>query len=220
MSQIYILIFVSGHYYIGRSKNYKVRFKKHCTLLRSGKHPNKFMQSVYNLHALPKQVLLLHCIDAESAEQALLNWNYGKQLCLNLNSSSRGGDGRNSTPPILRRDDTKRCTIKTKDLPNIERLLRVLNLTKVATYYNVHKETLRRLCKHYSIAYTMEYVGPKSNTNNLTLSTEHIVEFILDSAKMTKVALAKKYSVGRSTIYYWQAKYQADLYCRYSRLSK
>ena len=208
MYQIYILLFDSGHYYIGRSKNHRIRYTVHKRLLRINTHPNKYMQRVYHLHGIPKCILLTHCIDCFSVEQALITFNYGKNKCLNLSSNSTGGDGKNSIPPSLTRDDLRVCNIKTKDFSNLTKLLKMLPAEKVAKYYKVHVTTIYNICKKQNLSIIKTLPRKRGHLGYLKLSENQILEFILYGYILDNMSLAIKYKVGTSTINNWRKIYQ------------
>jgi len=208
MYQIYVLLFSSGHYYIGRSKHYNLRYTEHKWDLLNNKHGNPYMQRVYNLHGIPKCILVTYCIDCYSIEQALLNFNYGKEKCLNLSKSSLGGCS-HSIPPIITRDDSSRCRIKTKDFPNIVKLVKILPIWKVAKYYKVDTTTLHKLCKRYDF-YRLRKKNKtiRKHPKRIALIQSRLAEFVLDGIKLDNKSLSTKYSADLNTISFWRKMYQ------------
>lgn len=209
MYQIYILLFSSEHYYIGRSKNYLRRYTEHKWDLLNNKHGNPYMQRTYGLYGFPKCILVTHCIDCYSTEQALLDFNYGKNKCLNLSRSSLGGCS-HSIPPIITRDNSSRCKIKTKDFPNIIKLLKILPVEKVARYYKVDNSTLYNLIKKHNFYYIKRKRGKLiGHQKRLKPLENRLGEFILDNCKLKMQALVIKYNVDENTISFWRKMYQA-----------
>lgn len=166
------------------------------------------MQRVSLQYGLPKCILLTYCVDCYSIEQALISFNHGKEKCLNLSSNSTGGDGRNSTPPILTRDDTARCKIKTKDFPNVIKLLKMLPIKVVAKYYKVDTSTLYNLCKKHNIYYKKKDGKASGHHKRLKPLENRLAEFILDNYKLGMRELALKYKVDLGTITFWRRIYQ------------
>lgn len=205
---VYQLNFSSGHYYIGRSKNVKERYRKHKTLLRTEKHDNSHMQSVYNIYGQPTlEILLVNC-DGFLEEQKLLDVHFGSHYCLNQSSNAYGGDGLNSVPPVLTRDKTIRCKIKTTDFKNIEKLLKILPAKQVATYYQVSYEVFLRVCRQNGLKVNRRFSNSPPKMQ-YSLSIQTLAQFLLDSPKMSVTDLAKKYGVKRDTIYRWQSRFNA-----------
>lgn len=210
MYQIYILLFTSGHYYIGRSKNYQSRYAVHKSDLKKNKHRNRYMQNIYNKYgSLPKCILLMHCIDCHSIEQILIDYHYRRDKCLNLSNSSKGGGSENCTPPIRYRDVSTRCNIKTKDFPTVVKLLKILPTETIAKYYKVHISTLNDLCKtHNFISDVPRRTKPRKKLNTFKQLGDRLPEFIMDSFRLDKKILADKYEVCVSTIINWQRIFQ------------
>lgn len=212
MYQIYILLFSSGHYYIGRSKDYQERYATHKRDLKKNKHNNKFMQSVYHLYGLPKCILLMYCIDCLSVEQVLIDYNYSKDKCLNLSTSSKGTvnvvpGSRQEKPPSTRENNTS-CKIKVKDLPNLTKLLKMLPVHKVAKYYRVHVHTIHWICKKHNINYIRELKGKTGkNPKKSRFPENRLAEFILDAYKLNDFDLADKYGVERYSAFRWRKIY-------------
>jgi hypothetical protein len=69
---------------------------KHIHLLRHNKHPNKYMQSVFNIHGKFEPELIIECsVEASKAyEQAWIDTHFGFEGCLNISNSSAGGSPR------------------------------------------------------------------------------------------------------------------------------
>jgi len=209
MYQIYILLFDSGHYYIGRSKHYKTRYKQHQRDLIDNNHINIYMQRVYNLFGTPKCILLTYCIDCHSVEKTLIDFNFGKDKCLNLTKNTGGGDGRNCTPPIRYRDVSTRCNIRTKDIPNIAKLIKILSIEKISKYYKVEVSTLYSLCRKQGLICTAARPRqPKKKLKDFKQLGSRLPEFIIQSLKLDKEILADKYGVCVSTIVNWQRIFQ------------
>ena len=212
LETIYKLNFQSGHYYIGRTKNIKNRIRKHFAELKKNRHQNSHLQSVFNLYGYPEVEVLIKECNGEEEEQKLLDINFGNHFCCNLSKSSRGGSGINSIPPIIDRDKSNRCNIKTTDFENLEKLAKILPITKIAKYYKVHKETIWRLCKKHKWTVVKTY-HKNITKNGCTLKDDLLVAFLLDSPNMNITEMSKKYKVKRETIYRWQDRFNA-FHCR------
>ena len=92
---VYLIDFSSGHYYVGSTNNAERRKSEHLNELMIGKHGNKYMQSVCNLHGTPQFTVIAQCSDRESAynvEQLLLNKHFDNEKCLNLCKKAGGPD--------------------------------------------------------------------------------------------------------------------------------
>lgn len=86
-SGIYRLQFPSGHYYIGSSKDYVARCRRHQNSMRRGEHDSPRVQHVFNKFGeMPIYGLLIECrVDAlVENEQRLLDEHVGHPMCLNL----------------------------------------------------------------------------------------------------------------------------------------
>ena len=88
----------------------------------------------------------MYCMDCVAIEQVLINYNYDKDKCLNLSKKAYGG-----------------ITV-TKDFPNIEKLLKIIHIDKVAKYYKISSHGLRAICKEQKIPYINTYKGGKFYT--------------------------------------------------------
>jgi hypothetical protein len=90
---IYVIRLSDTHYYGGRTGNFKKRWADHLRELRNGRHNNRRMQRVFDLHGRfdPEVVEVLAPSECPDAEQAWLDANFRKPGCVNLVSSSRGG---------------------------------------------------------------------------------------------------------------------------------
>jgi len=90
---LYIIRLSDTHYYGGRARSFKVRWRNHLRDLRAGTHENPRMQAVYNKHNRfePSVLTRLPPGNQEAAEQAWLDANYRKPGCVNLSPLARGG---------------------------------------------------------------------------------------------------------------------------------
>lgn len=91
---IYVIRLSPIHYYGGRSKDFRVRWRDHLRALEAGVHGNRRMQAVYNIHKQfePEAVVpWTEGLDLKEAEQRWLDENYGKPGCVNLLATSDGG---------------------------------------------------------------------------------------------------------------------------------
>ncbi len=149
-----------------------------------------------------KNLCALHtCDNPECSNPDHLYWGTKKQ-----NTQDMIDRGRHEKPPVLYRDDTVRCNIKTKDIENIEKLCKIIPVSKIASYYKVSEKTIWRIIKDNNFDNKKFYSGkttPKSKIENIDLS-----QFILDSLRYNITDLSKKYKVNRKTIYRWKEKYQ------------
>jgi len=111
---IYVIRLSDTHYYGGRTKNFRVRWADHLRDLREGRHYNRRMQRVYDLHGRfdPEVVSVLAPDECPDAEQAWLDANFRKPGCVNLVASSRGGmTGMVRTPESI---EKQRATFKSR----------------------------------------------------------------------------------------------------------
>jgi GIY-YIG catalytic domain len=101
---IYIIRLSDTHYYGGRTGNFKKRWADHHRELREGRHNNRRMQRVFDIHGRfePEVVEVLAPSECPDAEQDWLDANFRKPGCVNLVSSSRGGmAGCKATPETI-----------------------------------------------------------------------------------------------------------------------
>lgn len=101
---IYVIRLSDTHYYGGRTGNFRVRWASHLRELREGRHNNRRMQRVFDLHGRfePEVVEVIAPRECPDAEQAWLDANFRKPGCVNLVSSSRGGmAGCKATPESI-----------------------------------------------------------------------------------------------------------------------
>ena len=92
---IYLIRLSDTHYYGGRTGNFRVRWASHLRELREGRHNNRRMQRVFDLHGRfePEVVEVIAPRECPDAEQAWLDANFRKPGCVNLVSSSRRDGG-------------------------------------------------------------------------------------------------------------------------------
>lgn len=87
VSGVYCLVFPSGHYYYGQSKNIRQRYRDHINTMKRGCHDSPRVQNVYNLYRRPPS-LRVECVadtsEIDAAEQIFLDEHVGKGLCLNI----------------------------------------------------------------------------------------------------------------------------------------
>ena len=88
---LYVIWLSDTHYYGGRAKSFRGRWRRHLRHLRRGDHINPHMQAVFNQHGRFEPVVISVCPlgEQESIEQAWLDEHYGKTGCMNLSRSSR-----------------------------------------------------------------------------------------------------------------------------------
>ena len=92
---LYIIQLSDTHYYGGRARDFKGRWRAHLRELRAGVHDNPRMQAVYNIYGRfePNVLRRLPDEELEAAEQAWLDENFRKPGCVNLSPISTGGCG-------------------------------------------------------------------------------------------------------------------------------
>jgi group I intron endonuclease len=92
-SGIYILYLSDKYFYIGQSKNYAYRTKKHLQNLKKGRHVNKRVLYTYKKYEMFVPRLLERCFISElnEREQFWLDTFYGTSGCINANSLATGG---------------------------------------------------------------------------------------------------------------------------------
>jgi group I intron endonuclease len=82
------------HYY-GQAVNFKHRASSHLRTMRSEKHKNPRVQSVFNKYGDPKIEIIVYCSieDLDRMEQIFLDTYHGMPFCLNIDpiASSRKG---------------------------------------------------------------------------------------------------------------------------------
>jgi group I intron endonuclease len=94
---LYVIRLSDTHYYGGRAKNFRVRWKDHLRALREGRHDNSRVQATYNKYGrFEPTVFLSMCDDASDEsrrgeEQKWLDKHFRKPGCLNLSPFSDGG---------------------------------------------------------------------------------------------------------------------------------
>jgi group I intron endonuclease len=95
---LYRIEFITtGKFYVGSTKNFLRRKAQHLSSLRHNKHHNVKVQKVFNRvgEHNTKFIRIRTYIDEtqlRKAEQRLINKFIGSDLCLNIGSSSIGGD--------------------------------------------------------------------------------------------------------------------------------
>ena len=129
---IYIVRFSDTHYYGGRAKQFRSRWRRHLTCLEQGKHPNSYMQAVFNkYHRFDPEILSVVPLDQQVvAEGVWLGLHFGEKGCLNLSESprnntyvsaearqkiSKANKGRKQTPEAIRRSAESRRGLKQSD---------------------------------------------------------------------------------------------------------
>lgn len=74
----------NSYYYIGQSVNLRARFRKHMVRLRSNRHENNRVQSIYNKYGDPLFEVLEYTNSLDEREQAFLDDYFGKDDCCNM----------------------------------------------------------------------------------------------------------------------------------------
>lgn len=140
---LYIVRLSDTHYYGGRARDFKFRWRSHLRDLRAGHHENPRMQAVYNKYGRfePEVLRVLSPEEQESAEQEWLDANFRKPGCVNLSPFSVGGcDGRSA--------ETRARMSKTRasrpDL--VEKARAQIIKSNKARIGEVRSEGYRRLC--------------------------------------------------------------------------
>jgi group I intron endonuclease len=126
---IYIVWLSDKHYYGGRAVEFRARWRRHLTKLEQGKHPNPYMQAVFNKHhRFSPEVLEIVPPDQQwHAEEKWLAKHFGHEGCLNLSRSPRnnthlsvearqkisaGNKGKKQSPEAIRRRVESRKGLK------------------------------------------------------------------------------------------------------------
>jgi hypothetical protein len=84
---------IAEFYYIGRTKDFKRRWKQHLADLTNKKHTNKKMQQAFDEFQVfePFVVKRIEGVEAQAElEQELIDEHIGKEFCLNINDSAYG----------------------------------------------------------------------------------------------------------------------------------
>lgn len=84
---LYLIRLSDTHYYGGRAKHFKVRWRRHLTALQKGSHTNAYMQSVFNKYERFDPEILRPIPSLEGmieAERTWLDQHFGQPGCLNL----------------------------------------------------------------------------------------------------------------------------------------
>jgi group I intron endonuclease len=90
---LYVIWLSDTHFYGGRARSFKTRWRTHLRKLKDGKHKNTYMQNVFNKHGRfePKVLVRLKkASDQVSAEQRWLDENHGTDGCVNLSNQATG----------------------------------------------------------------------------------------------------------------------------------
>lgn len=93
---LYRIRLSESHYYGGRARAFARRWAAHLSSLQEGRHPNKYMQNVFNQHGRfePEILQRLSSVQAQmTAEQSWLVANFGQPGCVNLSPNATGGRG-------------------------------------------------------------------------------------------------------------------------------
>ena len=96
---LYVVWLSDTHFYGGRAKQFKGRWRRHHTALEKGTHPNPYMQSVFDKNGrFDTEILRVISTPSEQveAEQQWLENNFGQPGCVNLsrrptNNASKPG---------------------------------------------------------------------------------------------------------------------------------
>ena len=82
-----------GHYYGGRTQDFRARWRQHLRELRAGTHGNIRMQWTFDKYQVfrPEVLMKLAVDDQEGAEQAWLDANFRQPGCVNARSSASLG---------------------------------------------------------------------------------------------------------------------------------
>jgi hypothetical protein len=91
----YLIRLSDTHYYVGRTTNFKVRWRGHLRALLRGDHPNPHVAAVYAIHHRFEPEVLAVISPEEAglllaAEQVLLDAHVGRTGCLNISQDSVG----------------------------------------------------------------------------------------------------------------------------------
>lgn len=88
---LYLIQLSDTHYYGGRTRNFKARWRTHLRDLRSGRHPNVYMPRVFDQHRRFKPQIVHVVADMAgqlAVEQRWLDTQFGEPGCVNLSPTS------------------------------------------------------------------------------------------------------------------------------------
>jgi hypothetical protein len=91
---LYLIRLSDTHFYGGRARSFKVRWRQHLKALQEGSHENPHMQNVFLAHGrFEPQVLakLKTCAERIPAEQKWLDEHINAPGCVNINPFATGG---------------------------------------------------------------------------------------------------------------------------------
>jgi len=92
-SGFYVIRLSDIHYYGGRSKNIYARWQRHLAMLRKNRHPNFYMQAVFNKYGQRfEPELVCETIDPKELvqiEQTWLDQHFGQPGCVNTSVSAQ-----------------------------------------------------------------------------------------------------------------------------------
>lgn len=90
---LYIIWLSDTHYYGGRTRSFRRRWRSHLRQLKAGRHANDRMQKTFNKYGQfrPEVLTRLKPSEHEEAEQEWLDTHFGKTGCVNLVPHACGG---------------------------------------------------------------------------------------------------------------------------------
>lgn len=90
---IYLIWLSDTHYYGGRARFFRKRWRSHLRDLKAGKHENPRMQAVFDKHGRfdPEIVSVLLPHEQREAEQVWLDTHFRQPGCVNLSPFAKGG---------------------------------------------------------------------------------------------------------------------------------
>lgn len=183
---LYVIHLSDTHYYGGRSTNCTYRWKCHLRDLKAGKHDNKRMQAVYNIHHRFDPEIATPWVDGmdlRAVEQQWLNENFRRPGCVNLVCTSDGGGVSWSDEPHRKHAQTLR------DNPELVGKLRatldqIRPLANAARWTPEAKQMLRDMNKSRAgIPQDPEHVAKRAEANRGRRNTPETIARMSESAR-------------------------------------
>ena len=196
-SGLYIIHLSDTHYYGGRSVDCKHRWQEHLRDLRAGKHYNKRMQAVFDIHGMFAPEIITpweEGMDLEAVEQHWLDENFRKPGCVNLTATSDGGGAEWSNETrqkILRILETPERRQKSRDTINKNR-----QEMSIARWTPEAKQDLREQnSSRRGILHTPEHKAKIAEAGRGRKNTPGAIQNMSEAAKIR----AKAYPMSQET---------------------
>ena len=103
MTGIYQITWYTGHFYIGRCKNFKLRMSRHKCDMSHDRHSSQFVQRTFNKYGEPVSFELIEECSydvIQEREQYYLDKHYNDRNCLNTSPHSSGGSPKGRKSPM------------------------------------------------------------------------------------------------------------------------